>query len=158
MAGLQLTVRVSARRYELILSTLNTEKIHNGLQTFEDNICFPYGVFGTPPVIGDTREASDHILTSLGLSNIHLTPRFVTIVQRRQRIILNIDQLMTAVKSVGFPKSTHRLFRRAIGSRADGSSRDICSHDRSTRSWTSVGDVHEGRIVSGGDRMDKEIL
>jgi hypothetical protein len=66
------------------------------------NTCYSHAVFGTTwgPSGGTERDVIDHVVTKL-ISNTTVESRkYITLLQRRRRTILNIDEMLKAAKDV----------------------------------------------------------
>lgn len=83
------------RRYDEILRTLHTGGFHDVYYNVPQNTCFSEAVFGSVDTLARSRDAIDQIIQGYNLSEICSAekPKFVTIVLRKDRRILNIREL-----------------------------------------------------------------
>ena len=90
--------------FEEILFTLYTNRFHDAFINFAPGTYFRSAVFGTRifPAVQE-RSIVDHVVRELQVAPSK-PANFVTIVQRRHHRIVNVDEMVRAVKSIGFPK------------------------------------------------------
>jgi len=91
--------------FEPILSTLYANDFHDVFYRAKPGSCYSSAVFGTTPInIKKPREVVRHVLHSLNItgSRRRSPADYVTFIQRTNRLIGNIDELVLAAQSVGF--------------------------------------------------------
>lgn len=87
--------------FEEVLFSLYTTTFHDVFYHMNTNTCYSSGVFGISAVIDSPRIIVEHTLKYMNIS-VHQEEGYVTIIQRNFRRIININELMQAINSLGF--------------------------------------------------------
>ena len=86
-------------RYETILETLKIDRRHEVFWLTKTNTCFTNGVFGTAWVGKHTERDVINYVTQSKFGNT-TDGLYVTLVQRKQRRILNVEEMLNASRGM----------------------------------------------------------
>jgi len=95
----------SRRTYEGFLRTLYIDDFHDVFYNLPNNTCFRQAVFGSTPLLFRQRDVIDHVLSYYNLtkhSHRNANNLYVTILGRRDRRIINAEEVLSFAKEVGF--------------------------------------------------------
>lgn len=91
--------------YEVFLQTLYIKKVHDVFYNLPDNACFRDAIFGCKPLLARHRDVVDHVLRFYEFPVLDIrntSGLFVTILSRSVRRIVNIEELASFAREVGF--------------------------------------------------------
>lgn len=99
------------RSYNEIVKTLYTNGFHDVYYNVPKNTCFRKAVFGSRKILNDSRDVVDHVIRSYNLSEICSRDKanYFTIISRKRRRIINMDDLFKWILESGFRKQFVRI-------------------------------------------------
>src|SRR6218665_231142 len=96
--------------YNEIVRTLFTNGFHDVYYNVPNNTCFKNAVFGSRITLNNLRDVVDHIINQYNLSNICVKKtEYVTLIYRKQRRIVNMEDLHRWVLDAGFKREYVRV-------------------------------------------------
>lgn len=98
-------------KYNEIVRTLHTNDLQDVYYNVPNNTCFRRAVFGSMNLLNESRDVVKHLIHSYNLSRAcsRHNARYVTIISRNTRRIINIDDLVRWIKKSGFKKRYVRI-------------------------------------------------
>jgi len=87
-------------RYEPILKTLHIHDRHEAFWLTKTNTCFTNGVFGSGWDGTSTEQDVVGYVTRTMCGNVNVSAKYVTLIHRAQRRLLNIDEMAKTARKV----------------------------------------------------------
>lgn len=101
----------SYSRYNEIVRTLHTNDFQDVYYNVPNNTCFRRAVFGSTNLLNESRDVVNHLIHSYNLSyecSRH-NARYITIISRNTRRIINIDDLVRWIMESGLKEKYIRI-------------------------------------------------
>jgi len=97
-------------KYNEIVRTLFTNGFHDVYYNIPKNTCFKNAVFGSRIMLNNSRDVVNHIIKQYNLSDICVKKaEYITLIYRKHRRIVNMEDLHRWVMDAGFKKEFVRV-------------------------------------------------